>query len=38
MIESKLDGESKNILEDNIAKMKELFPKILTEDKNRLSF
>ncbi|KZX16424.1 hypothetical protein [Methanobrevibacter curvatus] len=33
MIESKLDGESKNILEENIAKMKEFFPEILTEDK-----
>ncbi|GAA5818644.1 MAG: DNA methyltransferase [Methanobrevibacter sp. CfCl-M3] len=33
MIESKLNGESKDILEDNIAKLKELFPEILTEDK-----
>ncbi|GAA5818633.1 MAG: conserved hypothetical protein [Methanobrevibacter sp. CfCl-M3] len=33
MIESKLNGESKNILEDNIAKLKELFPEILTENK-----
>jgi adenine-specific DNA-methyltransferase len=33
MIESKLNGESKDILEENINKLKELFPEILTEDK-----
>ncbi|MDR3290574.1 MAG: DNA methyltransferase, partial [Methanobrevibacter sp.] len=33
MIESKLNGKSKDILEQNIQKLKELFPEILTEDK-----
>jgi adenine-specific DNA-methyltransferase len=33
MIESKLNGETKNILEENITKLKELFPEIITEDK-----
>ncbi|MDR1819549.1 MAG: hypothetical protein LBR15_04785 [Methanobrevibacter sp.] len=33
MIESKLSGESLDILNENIAKLKELFPEILTEDK-----
>ncbi|MDR2829680.1 MAG: hypothetical protein LBB45_01365 [Methanobrevibacter sp.] len=33
MVESKINGQSKNILEDNIVKLKELFPKIATEDK-----
>ncbi|MDR2623506.1 MAG: DNA methyltransferase [Methanobrevibacter sp.] len=33
MLESKLNGESKNILKGNINKLKELFPEILTEDK-----
>ncbi|GAA5818389.1 MAG: site-specific DNA-methyltransferase [Methanobrevibacter sp. CfCl-M3] len=33
MIESKLNGESLDILSENIAKLKELFPEILTEDK-----
>ncbi|MDR2545790.1 MAG: DNA methyltransferase [Methanobrevibacter sp.] len=33
MIESKLNGESLDILNENIYKLKELFPEILTEDK-----
>ena len=33
MIESKLNGESLDILNENINKLKELFPEILTEDK-----
>jgi adenine-specific DNA-methyltransferase len=33
MKEINLNGESKNILEENISKLKELFPEILTEDK-----
>ncbi|GAA5819385.1 MAG: site-specific DNA-methyltransferase [Methanobrevibacter sp. CfCl-M3] len=33
MIEKKINGESLNILEENISKLKELFPEILTEDK-----
>lgn len=33
MIESKLNGESLNILDENIKKLKELFPEIVTEDK-----
>ncbi|MDR0911322.1 MAG: DNA methyltransferase, partial [Methanobrevibacter sp.] len=33
MIESNLDGKSKDILQDNINKLKELFPEIQTEDK-----
>ncbi|MDR3290731.1 MAG: site-specific DNA-methyltransferase [Methanobrevibacter sp.] len=33
MMTTNLDGKSKNILEDNINKLKELFPEILTEDK-----
>jgi len=33
MIESKLNGQSKDILKENINKLKELFPEILTEDK-----
>jgi adenine-specific DNA-methyltransferase len=33
MIESTLNGESKDILEENIIKLKELFPEILTENK-----
>jgi adenine-specific DNA-methyltransferase len=33
MIESKLNGESLDILKENIAKLKELFPEIVTEDK-----
>ncbi|MDO5851205.1 MAG: DNA methyltransferase, partial [Methanobacteriaceae archaeon] len=33
MNETKLTGETKNILDDNITKLKELFPEIVTEDK-----
>ncbi|GAA5819140.1 MAG: Pseudogene of site-specific DNA-methyltransferase [Methanobrevibacter sp. CfCl-M3] len=33
MIESKLNGESKDILEENITKLKELFPEIVTDGK-----
>ncbi|MDR2623172.1 MAG: hypothetical protein LBC39_01175 [Methanobrevibacter sp.] len=33
MIESTLNGESKNLVKENIEKLKELFPEILTEDK-----
>jgi adenine-specific DNA-methyltransferase len=33
MIESKLNGKSLDILENNIAKLKEIFPEIITEDK-----
>lgn len=33
MIENKLTGESKNIVQENILKLKELFPEILAEDK-----
>ncbi|GAA5818640.1 MAG: putative methyltransferase [Methanobrevibacter sp. CfCl-M3] len=33
MIESKLNGESLDILEGNVAKLKELFPEIVTEGK-----
>jgi len=33
MIESKVNGESLDILEENISKLKELFPEIVTEDK-----
>jgi adenine-specific DNA-methyltransferase len=33
MMESKLNGESLNILNENINKLKELFPEIITEDK-----
>lgn len=33
MENTKLNGQSKNILEENINKLKELFPEILTEDK-----
>ncbi|MDR3291669.1 MAG: DNA methyltransferase, partial [Methanobrevibacter sp.] len=33
MNESKLNGESLDILNENISKLKELFPEIVTEDK-----
>ena len=33
MIESHIDGKSEDILEDNINKLKELFPEIVTENK-----
>ncbi|MDR2831244.1 MAG: hypothetical protein LBB45_09505 [Methanobrevibacter sp.] len=33
MIESKLNGKSKEILKENITKLKSLFPEIATEDK-----
>jgi adenine specific DNA methylase Mod len=33
MIETKIDGQSENILEDNINKLKELFPEIVNENK-----
>ena len=33
MIESKLNGESLDIFNENIIKLKELFPEIITEDK-----
>ena len=33
MNEAKLNGESKNIIQDNISKLKEIFPEIVTEDK-----
>ena len=33
MINRKLNGESKNIIQDNISKLKEIFPEIVTEDK-----
>ncbi|MDR2623955.1 MAG: PD-(D/E)XK nuclease domain-containing protein [Methanobrevibacter sp.] len=33
MIESKLNGESRNILEENITKLKELFPEVVTDGK-----
>ena len=33
MIESKLDGKSKNIFNENIEILKELFPEIVSEDK-----
>ena len=32
MIENKLNGESFDIVEDNISKLKELFPEIVTSD------
>ena len=33
MINSKLNGESKNIIQDNVSKLKEIFPESVTEDK-----
>ncbi len=33
MIETKLDGKSKDIIESNIEKLKQIFPEIVTEDK-----
>ncbi|MDR3222712.1 MAG: site-specific DNA-methyltransferase, partial [Methanobrevibacter sp.] len=33
MFESKLNGESLDILEENISKLREIFPEIVTEDK-----
>ena len=33
MNEIKLNGESKNIVSDNISKIKEIFPEVITEDK-----
>ena len=33
MINSKLNGESKDIIQDNVSKIKEIFPEIVTEDK-----
>ena len=33
MIYSKLSGESNNIIQDNVCKLKEIFPEIVTEDK-----
>ena len=33
MEETELNGESKNIVNDNISKLKELFPEVVTEDK-----
>ena len=32
MIETKLDGKSRDIVADNISKLKEIFPEIMTED------
>ena len=33
MNEFKLDGQSKDIVSDNISKLKEIFPEVITEDK-----
>ena len=33
MEESRLTGESKDIVSDNISKIKEIFPEVITEDK-----
>ena len=33
MINSKLNGKSKDIIQDNVSKLKEIFPEIVTEDK-----
>ena len=33
MNEIKLTGESKNIVSDNISKLKEIFPDVITENK-----
>lgn len=33
MIYSKLSGESNNIIQDNVIKLKEIFPEIVTGDK-----
>ena len=33
MNEIKLNGESEDIVQDNISKLKEIFPEIVTEDK-----
>ena len=33
MIQTKLDGKSEDIVSDNIKKLKEIFPEIVTEDK-----
>ena len=33
MIENKLNGGSKDIISDNISKLKEIFPEVITEDK-----
>ena len=33
MLETKLDGGSKDILNENIETLKELFPEIVSEDK-----
>ena len=33
MKESVLNGESKDIVLDNISKLKEIFPEVITEDK-----
>ena len=33
MNELKLDGQSKDIVSDNISKLKEIFPEVITEDK-----
>ena len=32
MLESSLDGNSKNIVEENISKIKEIFPEAVCED------
>ena len=33
MNETKLNGESKDIIQENVSKLKEIFPEIVTEDK-----
>ena len=33
MNETKLDGQSKDIISDNISKLKEIFPEVITENK-----
>ncbi|MBP3226396.1 MAG: hypothetical protein J6M08_05685 [Methanobrevibacter sp.] len=33
MNELKLDGQSKDIVSDNISKLNEIFPEVITEDK-----
>ena len=33
MNEIKLNGESKDMVQDNVSKLKEIFPEIVTEDK-----
>ena len=33
MKETQLDGESLDIVSDNVSKLKEIFPEVITEDK-----